>query len=410
MQHNPGESIESHLMKLEAQFARFHEIDEKVNENHLVALILASVRKSPDFANVFHSAMWEDEASLTIAKVKSVLIATQRSQNINQEVKAHRAKVQFNNKSYPGSSKFRKPALRTPRDPKQGWNCPDCQMDNHTQADCTRNKRKGLKITTKRGHHAAEEASSDNSEPSNVASGFASSHSVMSRLGERVNRQSPYTNIFPQPSTSDWDDYLDINFTKYDDFNDIPPQGSSAESSLLQEDHGIGATNLSNSIINQILLQNKIQLNHQSTQKKAKHELSTTGMILNSNMKSILSMNCDTVNKLNKQKLNSNLESIWLIDSGATIHMCYSKEFLTDFKPHKGNNIIISDGSKIPIEGYGTLNFTLCNETGSKDFVSLEKVAFSPKLAVNLISVQALASLGVSVNFTTKACFCWIIL
>ena len=90
--HKSGQSIESHLMKLEAQFTRLHEIDKTLSESHLVAIILASVSESPDFASVFHSAMWEDETTLTIAKVKSVLISTHRRQTSEKEEEAHQSK------------------------------------------------------------------------------------------------------------------------------------------------------------------------------------------------------------------------------------------------------------------------------------------------------------------------------
>lgn len=53
IKHQPGQSIESHLKKLEAQFARFHEIDRKLSDDHLAALILSIVNDSPDFASVF---------------------------------------------------------------------------------------------------------------------------------------------------------------------------------------------------------------------------------------------------------------------------------------------------------------------------------------------------------------------
>ena len=41
--HRAGQSVEEHLIKLEAQFARMSEIKKTLSEDHQVAIILASV-------------------------------------------------------------------------------------------------------------------------------------------------------------------------------------------------------------------------------------------------------------------------------------------------------------------------------------------------------------------------------
>ena len=86
--------------------------------------------------------------------------------------------------------------------------------------------------------------------------------------------------------------------------------------------------------------------------------------------------------------------------------MCNSKEFLSGFIQQYGHNVIISDGSKIPIHGYGTLTLYLKdNHKNTIHRLILDKVAVVPKLTVNLISVKALASLGVSIKFTEQSCY-----
>lgn len=95
LKHTSGQPVEEHLMKLEAQFARFTEADHPISEPHQVALILTSVKDSPDFSNVFHSAMWEEDSSLTVAKVKSVLISTSK-RSTGDEDHAHVAKFRTN--------------------------------------------------------------------------------------------------------------------------------------------------------------------------------------------------------------------------------------------------------------------------------------------------------------------------
>lgn len=120
IKHQAGQAIESHLMKLEAQFARLHEIGKVLSEDHLVALILASVSDSPDFVNVFHSAMWEEESTLTIDKVKSVLISTYRRHKSERDEEAHFSKSKQNS-SKPSYNTNKKVHSRKPNDPVAGW-------------------------------------------------------------------------------------------------------------------------------------------------------------------------------------------------------------------------------------------------------------------------------------------------
>ena len=112
--------------------------------------------------------------------------------------------------------------------------------------------------------------------------------------------------------------------------------------------------------------------------------------------------------KLNSNKiiLNSKTERVFIVDSGATLHMCNSQDILSNFTRQTGQNVIISDGSKIPIHGYGTLTIFLKDAANnSLHKLTLNQVAVVPKLSVNLISVRALTSSGVSIQFTNESCY-----
>lgn len=85
MQHQSGECIQAHLMKLDDQFSRFHDIGKQISEEHLVAMTLATIKNSPEFEFVFQSAQWEDQESITLTKIKSVLISTQKSRSNNSD-------------------------------------------------------------------------------------------------------------------------------------------------------------------------------------------------------------------------------------------------------------------------------------------------------------------------------------
>lgn len=79
IKHQPGSPVEPLLMQLEAQFSTMKEVDNTIDEKHYIAHILACFKDSQDFTNVFHSAMWEDTSTLTVAKMKSILISTQQN-------------------------------------------------------------------------------------------------------------------------------------------------------------------------------------------------------------------------------------------------------------------------------------------------------------------------------------------
>jgi hypothetical protein len=235
-------------MKLETQFSRFHKIGKSLIDDHLVALILASVSDSSDFSSVLHSAMWEDETSLTIAKVKSVLISAQRRLKSDIVEEAHHSKFKpqhMRSRSFNNSSIRRH--NRRPRNPATGWRCPECEMDNHTRENCFRKptenrqqKQQGVTIPTKRANQVGEENQSEI-----IAQAFAGNSqmertprhtpyaqsSIKSRLGAPVVN-SPDHGIFPKRSMisidhhSDHDDILDIDYEDFIDYDDLPRSGT----------------------------------------------------------------------------------------------------------------------------------------------------------------------------------------
>jgi transposase InsO family protein len=372
--HKPGQSIESHLFKLEAQFARMSEIGKELKEEHLVAMILASVRDSPDFANVFHSAMWEEQETLTITKVKSVLIATQRRSHTETDEQALHTKYSRFSKT---NQKRIKPHNRQPKDAIAGWKCKTCEMDNHSDENCykkNRNQQRSIEISKR-----ANKADHDSGDVvANVANTIRTIP-IKERLGKTTIRPSPYHNIYPtrtnrEPLTEE--DALEINYNMEElNYSDIsqhsgnqPHKSNQSAKFVPLQAHTNAAT---------------IKMTHQTE---------------------IKTMNC--MYKTNPINNELKKESVWIIDSGATIHMCQSKDLISDFVSSEGQNVIISDGSKIPINGFGTLKILIKDKNnGCEDKIILENVAVVPRLSVNLISVQALASLGVSVKFTENSCF-----
>lgn len=96
------------------------------------------------------------------------------------------------------------------------------------------------------------------------------------------------------------------------------------------------------------------------------------------------------------------LEDInWILDSGASSHMCSNKShFKYIKKSKKSRGITIADGSSIPIRGVGTVELIFGNESGKKS-LTLENVLYAPDLKMNLLSIRNLTNKqpGVKVTF-----------
>lgn len=215
IQHTSGQSVEEHLMKIETQFARFSEANQTLQEPHKVALILASVIDSPDFKNVFDLAMWEDESSLTVSKVKSVLITTAKRSSYTDEAHAiDKYKVEQSSSTN-----------RTNNNPRayDSFACPSCRMDNHLYENCFRRKfnfkRKQNKATGRKpkSNFVDEQNNSDQNEVAHSAHALAGNHHHYKPLNNyRLQpRKSPYHNILPNKTRSaeEDEDVLRLHYT-----------------------------------------------------------------------------------------------------------------------------------------------------------------------------------------------------
>lgn len=90
----------------------------------------------------------------------------------------------------------------------------------------------------------------------------------------------------------------------------------------------------------------------------------------------------------------------WIIDSGATDHMCCESRLFDNMKPlnFKQHVVIVPDGRKIIVKPSGdlTLNNGIC----------FKEVLYVPKFIYNLISVTKLATdLNCNISFNANECF-----
>jgi hypothetical protein len=64
--HRPGESVRLHLLELEKQFEKLIGTEDKLTESHKAAIMLASVKNSPEFQQLFYSAKWMEREEMTL--------------------------------------------------------------------------------------------------------------------------------------------------------------------------------------------------------------------------------------------------------------------------------------------------------------------------------------------------------
>ena len=90
----------------------------------------------------------------------------------------------------------------------------------------------------------------------------------------------------------------------------------------------------------------------------------------------------------------------WIIDSGATDHICNTINMFTNVKEVDSNlhEVTIPDGSKLKVTKIGDVHFN--------DRVTLRNVLFLPSIRFNLISVHKLCSDN-NISLTFSPFECW---
>lgn len=96
--------------------------------------------------------------------------------------------------------------------------------------------------------------------------------------------------------------------------------------------------------------------------------------------------------------------SKWIVDSGATAHICNQKEQFSSLKYLvKPQDVILGDGRSLKIVGRGTVTLKLLTN-GRRLKCHLKNVLLVPELAYNLISVTKAVEAGKHVEFSEDRC------
>ncbi len=90
----------------------------------------------------------------------------------------------------------------------------------------------------------------------------------------------------------------------------------------------------------------------------------------------------------------------WIIDSGATCHICYSKELFEDLHVlGEPQHVTLGDGRQLKVVGKGDISLKLKLPGGCTDVRKVIGVLYVPELTYNLLSVPRLTESGKEVSF-----------
>lgn len=96
-------------------------------------------------------------------------------------------------------------------------------------------------------------------------------------------------------------------------------------------------------------------------------------------------------------------EGAWIIDSGASTHMCASKEHMVNLSDSKIKSVTAANKCKVPVLGEGEVSLRFSGTRGANN-VLLQSVLHVPNLTSNLLSVSAIAKKGGKVIFNGQKC------
>lgn len=96
----------------------------------------------------------------------------------------------------------------------------------------------------------------------------------------------------------------------------------------------------------------------------------------------------------------------WLIDSGASSHMTYRREYFTKYQPFTiPERVSLGDGRVVEAVGVGTIQLSMLFKVSTSKRAVMYDVLHVPKLACNLFSVRAAAKKGNTVKFGQSRCW-----
>jgi len=105
------------------------------------------------------------------------------------------------------------------------------------------------------------------------------------------------------------------------------------------------------------------------------------------------------------QALSASATNNWIVDSGATCHMCNNdKLFVNIHSLQQPLEIMLGDGHALEATGQGVVTLEMKLPNGKTRRCKLHDVLFVPKLSYNLLSVSKAAEAGKMAEFNKAGC------
>ena len=102
--------------------------------------------------------------------------------------------------------------------------------------------------------------------------------------------------------------------------------------------------------------------------------------------------------------LSTIVKTNWIVDSGATSHMCNDESLFSEIKPLlKSQAVQVGDGHSVEAKGEGTVELKITLSTGVS-CCKLSNVLYVPDLSYNLLSVSKAAKSGKVIEFHGNGC------
>ena len=107
---------------------------------------------------------------------------------------------------------------------------------------------------------------------------------------------------------------------------------------------------------------------------------------------------------------NNSVNEGWVVDSGATHHMCKDRAaFVTSSKVTTGRKILLGDSSHIDVELEGQVDLSMSLGGQKRIKGTLNNVLYTPEMSRNLFSVTHCVKQGKDVYFDSKRLECRIL-
>ena len=95
----------------------------------------------------------------------------------------------------------------------------------------------------------------------------------------------------------------------------------------------------------------------------------------------------------------------WIVDSGATCHMCNDDKLFVELRSLKQPlEVTLGDGCAVEATGQGTVVLEMASTSGKTSRCKLHEVLYVPDLSYNLLSVSKAAEAGKVVEFGEISC------